>query len=256
ELLDHVADQLAQVTIPEHHAEGMTPDLSSRDLTMLAHAYARLHSPRTPEMLSLVSRASQLVMRDFTAKELQVLTVSLARAGAREDELLEAISTQARRRLAQFPAEALALMLRGMAFFGRTDGLFTEALAQLPRVLPTCRPADVATLLCAFAQAEVRSTFLFDLVTPFILEKAPMFTGADWLLALRAYARSKYVDPMFLSALALHLKVRTLSPDQRCACLAYLRELRQAGADAALEGMEAQLVTEGEWLPESVSPCP
>ncbi|CAJ1402267.1 unnamed protein product [Effrenium voratum] len=46
ELLDHVADQLAQVTIPEHHAEGMTPDLSSRDLTMLAHAYARLHSRR------------------------------------------------------------------------------------------------------------------------------------------------------------------------------------------------------------------
>merc|ERR1719498_132540 len=118
-----------------------------------------------------------------------MLIVAFARAQHHESNMLEAVSLQAQRRIAQFSAESLTLMLRSLAFFGMGDsGLFTRAVAQLPRMIITFRPADVTTLLSTFAAAQVHSEALFDIVTPFILEKAPMFTPIDWVSALRSFS--------------------------------------------------------------------
>eukprot|EP00439_Symbiodinium_sp_Y106_P023642 s5005_g2.t3 len=171
--------------------------------------------------------APKPVMRHFTAKELQTVTVALARVQRVDAQLLDDISTQAQRRIAQFSAEPLALLLRGFAFLGRAnDPLFTRALTQLPRVLLAARPADLVTHLAAFVAAEVRSPFLFDLMTPMILEKAPMFTAFDWLLALRSYAAAHQADEMFLSAFELHFKASELSKEERSEAEEMIRKLR------------------------------
>jgi len=216
-----IANKLGEVEVPLGSFDVRRPPFSAREISMAAYSFAKLgcHSSATFQTLS---RAARPVIRDFSAKELQTLIVAVARARHTDHELLDAISIQAQRRVAQFSAEALTLMLRGLAFFGRsTDPLFTRVLAELPRAILTFRPGDVAALLNAFAAAQVRSPFLFDLVTPFILEKAPMFTAIDWSLALRSYAAFQHADAMFLACLAMHFKASDLSPAQR----------RQADAD-------------------------
>ena len=67
--------------------------------------------------------------------------------------------------MAQFSAESLTLTLRSLAFFEHGDsGLFTRAVAQLPRMILTFRPADVTTLLSAFAAVQVHSASLLDVL--------------------------------------------------------------------------------------------
>ncbi|CAK9015918.1 unnamed protein product, partial [Durusdinium trenchii] len=202
------------VPIPQDLVDGMQPSFSARDLTMLAHAFCK--SRHRSQIFSLISRAAEPVMPNFTAKELQSLLVSMARAHHSDAALLDGISLQAQRCIAQFSAEALALTLRGMAFFGRRDDpLFTRALLELPRVLESARPADVAALCSSFAAAQVESRFLFDLVSPLVLEKAPALSATEWVLLLRSYATLEHRDEMFLSALELHLKVEQLSSCQQ-----------------------------------------
>eukprot|EP00913_Durusdinium_trenchii_P005749 g5363.t1 len=165
-----------------------------------------LHQGHRSQIFSLISRAAEPVMPNFTAKELQSLLVSMARAHHSDAALLDGISLQAQRCIAQFSAEALALTLRGMAFFGRRDDpLFTRALLELPRVLESARPADVAALCSSFAAAQVESRFLFDLVSPLVLEKAPALSATEWVLLLRG------LD----GTLELHLKVEQLSSCQQ-----------------------------------------
>ncbi|CAE7246117.1 NLRC3 [Symbiodinium sp. CCMP2592] len=226
-LLTSIADKLAEVVFPEDESVlQLRPPFSARDITMAAYSFARL-GLREHGVWSTLSRASKPVIRHFTAKELQTLTVALARVQRADAQLLDDISTQAQRRIAQFSAEPLALLLRGFAFLGRAnDPLFTRALTQLPRVLLAARPADLVTHLAGFVAAEVRSPFLFDLMTPMILEKAPMFTAFDWLLALRSYAAAPQADEMFLSALELHFKASELSKAEQSEAEEMIRHLR------------------------------
>eukprot|EP00933_Yihiella_yeosuensis_P061841 TRINITY_DN646_c0_g3_i6.p1 TRINITY_DN646_c0_g3~~TRINITY_DN646_c0_g3_i6.p1 ORF type:complete len:673 (-),score=113.62 TRINITY_DN646_c0_g3_i6:190-2106(-) len=251
-LFASIAERLEQVPVGGHDISEheSLPDhrnsMSARDVTLAAYSFAKLgfHQPRVFETLS---RAALPVVRDFTARDLQMLTVALVRAEHHDPMLLQALSSQAQRRIAQFNSESMALMLRGMAFFDRRgDPLFTRALAQLPRSILTFRPGDVTSLLGAFAAAQVHSRALFDVVTPFIMEKAPMFTPTDWLLALRSYSALGHRDATFLSALGLHLQATKLSLPQIGAALTDCSRLSFTGASAALaEAARAKVAAEG-----------
>mmetsp|Transcript_92037 Transcript_92037/g.152465 ORF Transcript_92037/g.152465 Transcript_92037/m.152465 type:complete len:492 (-) Transcript_92037:43-1518(-) len=110
----------------------------------------------------------------------------------------------------------------------------------------TFRPADVTTLLNAFATVQVHSVALFDVVTPFILEKAPLFTPADWLSALRSYSALGHRDGLFLSALRLHLQASKLSLQQLCAAMLDCSRLSFSGSSAPLaEAAIAKMELEG-----------
>eukprot|EP00931_Biecheleriopsis_adriatica_P049275 TRINITY_DN28502_c0_g1_i1.p1 TRINITY_DN28502_c0_g1~~TRINITY_DN28502_c0_g1_i1.p1 ORF type:complete len:923 (+),score=192.94 TRINITY_DN28502_c0_g1_i1:68-2770(+) len=235
QLLSAIARRLEQVPLRIEDSElGLTPSLSARDVTLAAYSFAKL-GQHTPQTFEVISRSALPVIRDFTARDLQMLTVALVRVQYRDSELLDALSSQAQRRIAQFSSESLALMLRGMAFFRRSDDvLFTRALAQLPRAIVTFRPSDVTALLGAFAGAQVHSAALFDVVTPYIMEKAPMFTPSDWILALRSYSSLGHRDSTFLSMLAVHLEASKLSLPQLSAALADCSRLSFNGASAAL----------------------
>eukprot|EP00435_Cladocopium_sp_Y103_P056291 s111_g19.t1 len=211
----------------------MEPGFSARDICILAHAFAKLGEEKTRDIFNMLSRAALPVMRDFTAKELQSLLVSCAHARHADNELLENISAQAQRCISQFSAESLALTLRGMAFFGRTDDpIFTRALVELPRVIPTMRPADIAIVCSSFAAAQVNSPFLVDLVSPVILEKAPTFNTVEWLLLLRSYA-TLGPNKMFLSAVTNYLKVDELEQSQLDEALGFTQLMKEAGEDLA-----------------------
>merc|ERR1719203_360170 len=122
-----------------------------------------------------------------------------------------------------------------MAFFGMgKDPFFTRAVAQLPRAILTFRPADVTTLLNSCAAVQLHSAALFDIVTPFILEKAPMFTPSDWLSALHGYSALGYKDISFLSAFGLHLEASKLSLQQLCKAMTDCSRLSFAGGSASL----------------------
>jgi len=213
---------------------GMEPGFSARDICILAHAFAKLGEEKSRDVFNMLSRAALPVMRDFTAKELQSLLVSCAHARHADNELLENISAQAQRCISQFSAESLALTLRGMAFFGRTDDpIFTRALVELPRVILTMRPADIAVVCSSFTAAQVNSSFLVDLVSPVILEKAPTFNAVEWLLLLRSYAKLG-PNKMFLSAVTNYLKVDELEPGQLDEALGFTQQLmKEAGEDLA-----------------------
>jgi len=225
-----IAERIMEVPIPDV-VQGMEPSFSARDLSMLAHAFCQLRSDRSRDIFTVLSRAAPAVMPEFTAKELQSLLVSCARAQYVDNELLENISAQAQWRIAQFNAESLALTLRGMAFFGRTeDPVFTRALIELPRVMLAMRPADIATLCSSFAEAKVKSPFLVDLASPFILEKAPAFSTVEWLLLMRSYAKLG-PNEMFLSAMTNHVKVDQLKPRQLDEAIKYTQQLMKEAGD-------------------------
>lgn len=224
-----IAERIMEVPIPDV-VQGMEPSFSARDLSMLAHAFCQ-RSDRSRDIFTVLSRAAPAVMPEFTAKELQSLLVSCARAQHVDNELLENISAQAQWRIAQFNAESLALTLRGMAFFGRTeDPIFTRALIELPRVMLAMRPADIATLCSSFAEAQVKSPFLLDLASPFILEKAPAFNTVEWFLLMRSYAKLG-PNEMFLSAMTNHLKVDQLEPRQLDEAIQYTQQLMKEAGD-------------------------
>lgn len=231
---------------------------SARDLTLAAYSFAKLGF-FFPEVFEAIAVSAQEVIRDFTARDLQMLIVAFARAQHHNSDLLLAVSLQAQRRIAQFSAEALTLMLRSLAFFDvRDSGLFTRAIAQLPRVILTFRPADVTTLLSACAVVQVHSESLFDVITPFILEKAPMFTPFDWLSALRSYSSLGYRDSMFLDAMMLHLEAARLSLPQLSAAMRDCSRLSFVGhskilAQAVSDKLDAEAFSTSSYPAELVA---
>lgn len=226
ELMRRISNQIIEAVGDE-----METSLSARDICILAHAFAKLGEEKSRDVFNMLSRAALPVMRDFTAKELQSLLVSCAHARHADNELLENISAQAQRCIAQFGAESLALTLRGMAFFGRTDDpIFTRALGELPRVILAMRPADIAIVCSSFAAAQVKSPFLVDLVSPVILEKAPTFNTVEWLLLLRSYA-TLGPNKMFFSAVTNYLKVDELEQGQLDEALGFTQQLTKEAGD-------------------------
>merc|ERR1712137_633362 len=192
---------------------------TAQDLTLLAYSFAKLGFCFTP-VFEAIAESAFVVIRDFTAHDLQMVAVAYARAQHWNASLFDALAAQANRRVAQFTAEALALMLRVAALYDRkTCPLFGSAIVQLPRVLPKCRPTDITMYLHAFAAVQIRSVALFDIITPCILERAPFFTSADWLSALRGYSLLGHKDSMFLSAFGLHIEPAKLSSSQLCTAM-------------------------------------
>lgn len=210
------------------------PTLAARDLTLAAYSFAKLGFI-FPDLFEAIARDVLDVARDLTARDLQMLMVAFARARYRDPELLEALSLQAQRRIAQFSAESLVLTIRAMAFFDSIDSsFFTRAVAQLPRIIVTFRPVDVTTMLNSVAAVQVHSPALVDVVTPFILEKAPTFTPSDWLSALRGYASLGCKDAMFLTALNMHLEASKLTLHQLCVAILDCSKLSFACGSATL----------------------
>eukprot|EP00928_Gymnodinium_smaydae_P026446 TRINITY_DN20770_c0_g1_i1.p1 TRINITY_DN20770_c0_g1~~TRINITY_DN20770_c0_g1_i1.p1 ORF type:complete len:557 (+),score=111.27 TRINITY_DN20770_c0_g1_i1:105-1775(+) len=187
-----------------------TSAFSARNVAIAAHAMAELDAC-APDAYAALERRALDVVKDFTPQDLSTLTNALARAERRDPALLVALSQQVHRRIAQFDAENVVLTLRALAFLGFPDQfvrgrLLTRVVAQLPRAIASFRPADLVVLLNTLAAARVRSPALFDVATPFIMERSVAFTADDWTAALRAYALLGERDELFLSAVEAHLR--------------------------------------------------
>jgi len=226
---------------------------AARDLALMSYALAKLGCA-SDAAFAAISKGAVPVMRDFTAQDIRMVFVAYQRANY-FDAVLQSLSLEAHRRIAQFSAESLTLTLSSMAYFGMSESsLFTRSVAQLPRMILTFKPHDVTLLVNTFAAAQVHSAALFDTVTPFIKEKAPFFTPSNWVHALKGYSLLGLKDSMFLSTFKLHLEASKLSLQQLSMAMVYCSKLSFAGTSKLLvEATEVRANAEGVEFPTDIA---
>lgn len=163
---------------------------SARDLTLAAYAFAKMKIPVTAQFqASLIAKSKELI-RDFTAKELQMLTTALDRWEIQDVEIFKSISGQAQRRMAQFSADALILMLRAFASRKVIDeALTTRVVCQLPRLAPNLKNNEVVGFLTAFKELGTESQIVSETLAPLVVTQGGQFNPSDWA-AVAAAANS------------------------------------------------------------------
>jgi hypothetical protein len=183
-------------TIPEEVAVAelptADPDIpcSARDVTLTAYAFAKMRIVMDPLLEKKIVDLSKLLVRDFTAKELQMLTTAFDRWRLDDPVLYGAISTQAQRRIAQFSSESLVLLLR--ALLNRSaldDSLMSRVVVQLPRLVLNMKASDLVQFYTILSQAPSRSVASIEAIKPSTISKSGQFSPSDWLLILDSVAR-------------------------------------------------------------------
>ena len=136
--------------------------LSAREVSLLAYSFAKLGFADS-ELFNGLEAAASHKMRDFTAKDLQMMATAFARFDGPSrvpyrPALLGAISAHAQRRIAQFSAPTLTALLHAFSHQGGHDSdLATRVVAQLPRLLFSLPVKDVLSLSNALVAMGVRS---------------------------------------------------------------------------------------------------
>lgn len=217
--------------------------VTGRDLVLAVHAFAEFGLLAKQQSLFLAFErafAATSVLSELDPRDLKTILVALARTASADEvvaprpssALLDALSCQVRRRLKQLDAESLVLSLRALVFLQWRDAqLFSRVVAQLPRALLSFQPAHLVVLLRTFLEANIQSTALFDLATPYLMERSPFLAPRDALCALRAYATIGRREELLLNCLVSRLQLgydaKRLTADERqevvdcCAKLAY-----------------------------------
>ena len=210
-LFDRLADrflEIAQVEGPPD-ANGYSvlaplPTVTAREVTLMAYSFAKMRGSGTPELLqNRIVDLAQILVRDFTAKELQMLVTGLHKWGENEKrrDLLGAVSEQAQRRIAQFSAESLIHLLRGMLGMDFLDqALITRAVCQLPRIGQNLKPAEIVQFYNLFKDMHLRSQVALSVLQPLAIAKAQQISPADWILILQTSPCEEELAEACLSA--------------------------------------------------------
>ena len=160
---------------------------TARDVTLAAYAFAKMKVPVSKDFQARLVILSSHLIRDFTAKELQMLTTALDRWDIIDESIYGSISLQAQRRIAQFSAEALVLLLKALASRSVIDdALITRVVCQLPRLGQNLKTSEITGFLPAFADMKVSSDAGLEVLRPLTVTKAGQFTVSEWLSILKS----------------------------------------------------------------------
>ena len=196
-------------SIPEERAVVLEDEKSActaRDVTLAAYAFAKMKVPVSHKLTETIIALSKQLIRDFTAKELQMLITALDRLGLDEYELFSSMSAQAQRRIAQFSCDTLVHFLRAMASRNAVDQeLVTRVVCQLPRLVNNMKAAELVGLFQVFADLKVDSKAAMEALRAPTVSKAGQLSSSDWLTILGAVTNlgTNQVVNEFLEAFTL-----------------------------------------------------
>jgi hypothetical protein len=194
-------------SIPEESPiEEEKSSCTARDVTLAAYAFAKMKVNVSHKLTETIIALSKQLIRDFTAKELQMLITALDRLGLNDHELFSSMSVQAQRRIAQFSCDTLVHFMRAMANRNAMDQeLVTRVVCQLPRLVNNIKAAELVGLFQVFADLKVNSKAAMEALRAPTVSKAGQLSSSDWLTVLEAVAdlgASEVVDE-FIDAFTL-----------------------------------------------------
>jgi hypothetical protein len=159
---------------------------SARDITLTAYSFSKLDAT-DPILLGRLAGLSGEVMRDFTAKDLQMMATSYEREADDYAELFAQISMQAQRRIAQFSGDTIVGLMRAFAKKGVTDSeLATRVISQLPRISVSLKAKESVCLLDSLATMKMQSDIAVEVLGGVMKEKVHELGMSDWLSVLRS----------------------------------------------------------------------
>jgi hypothetical protein len=165
-------------------------EVGARVVTLVAYAFAKLRPSSTNTLFQnkIVSLSKDLI-RDFTAKELQMLTTALDRWNIQDLQIYSSISGQAQRRIAQFSSETLIHLLRVFANRSIEDhSLMSRVICQLPRISQTLKSNEIVAFWTLFRDMKIRSPVAIEVLRPLTVTRSGMFSVNDWLSILDSCA--------------------------------------------------------------------
>ena len=173
-------------SIPEDSPVEVTAEphgvCTARDVTLAAYAFAKMRIPTTPQFESKIVQLAKSMIRDFTAKELQMLTTALDRWSRADAHMYAEISTQAQRRIAQFSGESLVLLLRALISRNhKDDSLATRVVCQLPRLAANLKASELVQFFSVLKDMGVKSEAGLEAIRAVTVSKAGQFSPADWI---------------------------------------------------------------------------
>jgi hypothetical protein len=172
-------------------------NFTARDVTLTAYAFAKMRVPPSLQLEEKIVDLSKNLVRDFTAKELQMLSTALDKWNIAEMELFQSISAQAQRRIAQFSSESLVHLLR--ALLGRNcldHQLMSRVVCQLPRLANNMQINEIVLLLALFRDANFSSSVAIEAVRPSLVSKTGLLTPADWTTVLDCLSKIASQDAL------------------------------------------------------------
>jgi len=163
-------------------------------VTLAAYAFAKIHPTKTDEKFQeKIVSLSKILIRDFTAKELQMLSTALDRWTVWDVEMFSQISQQAQRRIAQFSSETLIHFLRVFASRSVYDeGLISRVICQLPRISQSFKPSEIVSFWSIFGDLKIKSTAGIEILRPLTVTRAGTFSVNDWMTIMNACAMIGY----------------------------------------------------------------
>jgi hypothetical protein len=170
-------------TNPEEVEE--SPAVTARDVTLTAYAYGKMNVALSHKLTETIVCLSKQLVRDFTAKELQMLMTAFDRMDLSDVELFAAVSVQAQRRMAQFSCESLVHFLRAMSNRKSVDSdLVTRIVCQLPRLVTNMKAAELVALYQVFRDMGLQSRAAMEALRASTVSKAGQLSSGDWLTVL------------------------------------------------------------------------
>ena len=171
---------------------------SARDVTLTAYAFAKMRGSTTDiELQTRIVNLSKTLIRDFTAKELQMLVCAFDKWSLSDAEIYTSISQQATRRMAQFSSESLVHLLR--ALLNRSaldDQLMTRLASQLPRLALNTHLSELVQLLSVFRDAKFRSQASIEALKAPLLSKAGQMNPTDWMTIIDCLSQIGSADTL------------------------------------------------------------
>lgn len=179
------------LAIPEEPPVDSTGNLpcTARDVTLTAYAFAKMRVNMNKVFENKIVELSKILIRDFTAKELQMLTTAFDRWNLQDEVLFSAISEQTQRRMAQFSAESLVLLLK--ALINRSaldDALVARVVCHLPRLAFNMKTSDLVQFYPVLIEA--KSETGFEALRAATVTKSGQFGPADWITILDSVTKT------------------------------------------------------------------
>jgi hypothetical protein len=156
--------------------------ISARDVTLTAYAFAKIRKQETSILFQQkLVELSKILVRDFTAKELQMLTFAFEKWSV-DKSIFSDISTQAQRRIAQFSTDTLIHLLRSFANLGvLDDALVTRVVCQFPRLSHTLASTEIVDFWNICQISKIANPVVMESLRPLTVMRAGTFSVPDWL---------------------------------------------------------------------------
>lgn len=164
------------------------------------------------------------------AKQISLVANAFVRVGHASDNLLLALVRQVPRRLGQFTAREVAVLLNALSQLPKDAGNLGEELREqleaisvrLPELLPDADLHSLTLLLNAFSKLNIASKDTLDLLSSELLldpSRLKRLTPQQLSMVLNAAARLQLLDPRLLDALSSQVRMQARTLDAHAFCV-------------------------------------